>query len=236
MLKSRPKPIRLLLCEDDLYLSHILSDFLCQRGYSVHAESDGERGLAAFKSELFDVCVFDVNMPRKNGFELLCDVRQVDQHIPVVMLTARSIKEDVLYGFSLGCDDYVTKPFSMEELLCRLQSLLRRCNYQPRMEQRMFALGRYTFCPERRVLALGSSERVLTSKENELLTLLCDNMNKVLERAYALRVIWSESNYFSARSMDVYIVRLRRYLREDPSVIITNEHGKGYRLSVVPTE
>ena len=163
MLKSRPKPIILLLCEDDLYLSHILSDFLCQRGYSVHAESDGERGLAAFKSELFDVCVFDVNMPRKNGFDLLRDVRQVDQHIPVVMLTARSIKEDVLYGFSLGCDDYVTKPFSMEELLCRLQSLLRRCNYQPHMEQRMFALGRYTFCPERRVLALGSSERVLTS-------------------------------------------------------------------------
>jgi len=223
--------LRILLCEDDENLGMLLREYLQAKGYSAELFPDGEAGYKAFLKNKYDLCVFDVMMPKKDGFTLAKEVRQINSEIPIIFLTAKNMKEDVLEGFKLGADDYMSKPFSMEELLLRIEAVLRRSTgLKPEDEQEVFKIGKLTFNSKKQTLFDGEEEQKLTTKESELLKLLCMNVNKVLERNYALKNIWADDNYFNARSMDVYITKLRKHLKKDPSVEIINVHGKGYKL------
>ena len=223
--------LRILLCEDDENLGMLLREYLQAKGYSAELYPDGEAGYKAFLKNKYDLCVFDVMMPKKDGFTLAKEIRQINSEIPIIFLTAKNMKEDVLEGFKLGADDYMSKPFSMEELLLRIEAVLRRSTgLKPEDEQEIFKIGKLTFNSKKQTLFDGEEEQKLTTKESELLRLLCLNVNKVLERNYALKNIWADDNYFNARSMDVYITKLRKHLKKDPSVEIINVHGKGYKL------
>jgi DNA-binding response OmpR family regulator len=170
-------------------------------------------------------------MPKKDGFTLAKDIRIVNQDVPIIFLTAKNMKEDVLEGFKLGADDYITKPFSMEELIMRIEAILRRTSQESMQNaQPVFTLGRFTFDTKKQTLSEGDNVIKLTTKESDLLKLLCQNANKILERNYALKSIWIDDNYFNARSMDVYITKLRKHLKDEPGVEIINVHGKGYKL------
>lgn len=222
---------KLLLAEDDENLGMLLKEYLVAKGYDATLFPDGEAAYKGFMRDHYDICILDVMMPKKDGFTLAKDIRIVNPDVPVIFLTAKNMKEDVLEGFKLGADDYITKPFSMEELIMRIEAILRRtsqdnlANAQP-----VFTLGRYTFDTRKQTLALGEEVVKLTTKEADLLKLLCQNANKILERNYALKSIWIDDNYFNARSMDVYITKLRKHLSEEPTVEIINVHGKGYKL------
>lgn len=223
--------IRILLAEDDANLGMLLKEYLRAKGFDTVLCEDGELAYQAFQTQMFDLCIFDVMMPKKDGFTLARDIRQENSEIPIIFLTAKNMKEDVLEGFKLGADDYMSKPFSMEELLLRIEAVLRRSSgLKPEDEQEVFKVGKLTFNAKKQTLFDGDIETKLTTKESELLRLLCMNANKVLERNYALKHIWADDNYFNARSMDVYITKLRKHLRKDPSVEIINVHGKGYKL------
>ncbi|MGC9471344.1 MAG: response regulator transcription factor [Bacteroidales bacterium] len=225
------EPTRLLLAEDDMNLGTLLRDYLMAKGYDTVLYPDGEKAFRGFVREHFDICILDVMMPVKDGFELAREIRRINSNIPIIFLTAKSLKEDVIEGFSIGGDDYITKPFSMEELLYRIEAVLRRTRGgQAAGGKNIFRLGRFTFDANKQTLQHGDQVRKLTTKESELLKLLCNNQNQILERNFALRTIWEDDNYFNARSMDVYITKLRKYLREDPSIEILNIHGKGYKL------
>lgn len=223
---------RLLLCEDDENLGMLLREYLQAKGYDTQLCHDGVEGLAAFSQDEYSLCVFDVMMPRMDGFTLAREVRQLNTDVPIIFLTAKTLKEDVLEGFKIGADDYITKPFSMEELTFRIEAILRRVGSKKGRENTIFKLGRYEFDTLKQTLTLKESGEVqkLTTKENDLLSLLCQHANEIMQRDYALRTIWVEDNYFNARSMDVYITKLRKLLREDPDVEIINIHGKGYKL------
>jgi two-component system, OmpR family, response regulator len=172
-------------------------------------------------------------MPKKDGFTLARDIRMVNSEIPVIFLTAKNLKDDVIEGFKLGADDYITKPFSMEELIFRIEAILRRTSQDSQnLTQQIYKLGRYTFDTRKQTLTNGEDVVKLTTKESDLLKLLCQNANKVLERNFALKSIWIDDNYFNARSMDVYITKLRKHLKDEPTVEIINVHGKGYKLIV----
>ena len=229
---STTVPTRLLLVEDDPNLGNLLAEYLRAKGFEVELRADGRQGLEAYRQGGFDLLVLDVMMPVMDGFSMAREIRVHDRETPIVFLTAKSMKQDTIKGFELGADDYLTKPFSMEELLLRVNAVLRRTRevvaQQPEPER--FDLGRSSFDPRRQVLRTPVGERKLTTKESELLRLLCLHQNDVLERAHALREVWGNDSYFSGRSMDVYIAKLRKYLREDPSVEILNIHGKGFRL------
>jgi DNA-binding response OmpR family regulator len=223
--------VKIMLAEDDENLGSLLKEYLKAKDYETDWFLNGEEAISAFKPNQYDICILDVMMPIKDGFTLAKEIRQQDNHIPVLFLTAKSMKEDVLEGFSIGADDYVTKPFSMEELLYRVEAILRRTmNQQKPDEQYQFSLGSYNFNAHKQMLVRNGNEQKLTTKESELLRLLCQNKNQVLERNYALNTIWADDSYFNARSMDVYITKLRKYLKDDPSVQILNIHGKGFRL------
>ncbi len=223
--------VKIMLAEDDENLGSLLKEYLKAKDYETDWFLNGEEAITAFKPNSYDICILDVMMPIKDGFTLAKEIRQQDNHIPVLFLTAKSMKDDVLEGFSIGADDYVTKPFSMEELLYRVEAILRRTmNQQKPDEQYQFSLGSYNFDAHKQVLIRNENEQKLTTKESELLRLLCQNKNQVLERNYALNAIWADDSYFNARSMDVYITKLRKYLKDDPSVQILNIHGKGFRL------
>ena len=201
------------------------------KGYDATLYPDGEAAYKGFMREHYDICILDIMMPKKDGFTLAKDIRIVNPDIPVIFLTAKNMKEDVLEGFKLGADDYITKPFSMEELIMRIEAILRRTSQESQANaQPIFTLGKYTFDTRKQLLALGDEFVKLTTKESDLLKLLCQNANKILERNYALRSIWIDDNYFNARSMDVYITKLRKHLKEEPTVKIINVHGKGYKL------
>ncbi|NMB72971.1 MAG: response regulator transcription factor, partial [Bacteroidales bacterium] len=174
----------------------------------------------------------DIMMPVKDGFTLAKEIRMINSDIPIIFLTAKSMKEDVIEGFRIGADDYITKPFSMEELIFRIEAILRRTKSEGADKQTVFKLGNYTFDSSRQLLIRGTEERKLTTKESELLRLLCLNKNRILERNFALKSIWIDDTYFNARSMDVYITKLRKYLKDDPDIQIMNIHGKGYKLIV----
>lgn len=225
------EPTRILLAEDDMNLGTLLRDYLMAKGYDTVLYPDGEKAFKGFVREHFNICILDVMMPVKDGFELAREIRQINSNIPIIFLTAKSLKEDVIEGFTIGGDDYITKPFSMEELLYRIEAILRRTRGNQSVGvKNIFRLGRFTFDANKQTLQHGDRVRKLTTKESELLKLLCNNQNQILERNFALRTIWEDDNYFNARSMDVYITKLRKYLREDPSVEILNIHGKGYKL------
>lgn len=224
----------ILLLEDDPNLGQIVQEHLQMQGFRVTLCVDGEDGMQAFNNGTFDLCLIDIMMPRKDGFTFTREVRQRDQQTPLIFLTAKSLKEDRIEGFKIGCDDYITKPFSVEELMLRIQAVLRRTAVaQPSdIAATTFEIGAFRFDSNRHTLRHGDSEQKLTPKESDLLRLLCLNMNQTLTREEALREIWGDENYFAGRSMDVFISRLRKYLRADSRVEIMGIHGKGFRLIV----
>ena len=226
---------RILLCEDEESLGMLLREYLQAKGYDAELYLDGEAGYRAFMKGHFDMCLFDVMMPKMDGFTLAKEIRLINQDIPIIFLTAKNLKDDILDGFKVGADDYLTKPFSMDELVFRMEAILRRVKGRTKKIQTVYQLGKYIFDTQRQSLTIGDENAKLTTKECELLALLCAHSNQVLERELALKTIWIDDNYFNARSMDVYITKLRKHLRADPRIEINNVHGKGYRL-IVPEE
>ena len=224
--------LHILLCEDDENLGMLLMEYLQAKGYDAELCLDGEIGYKTFMKGHFDLCVLDVMMPKKNGFELAAEIRQQSADLPIIFLTAKNLKEDIIQGFKIGADDYLTKPFSMDELVFRMEAIMRRVRGKKSTNVTQYRIGNYTFDTQRQVLAINGSQTKLTTKESELLALLCAHANDVLQRELALKTIWIDDNYFNARSMDVYITKLRKHLKEDPQVEINNVHGKGYRLIV----
>jgi DNA-binding response OmpR family regulator len=228
------KNLKVLLAEDDESLGMLLFEYLKAKGLDVEHVKDGVAAYNAFKKSTFDICIFDVMMPKEDGFTLAKRIRATDKSTPIIFLTAKSLKEDIIEGFLIGADDYMTKPFSMEELLLRIDAIMRRVKTGNNNEDvEFFEIGRYNFDVKKQVITIDKKTQKLTTKESELLRLLCINMNGLLERNYALENIWQEDSYFNARSMDVYITKLRKYLKEDPQIEIINIHGKGFKL-VVP--
>ncbi|MDL2241781.1 response regulator transcription factor [Bacteroidales bacterium OttesenSCG-928-L03] len=223
---------RIFMCEDDENLGMLLREYLQAKGYAVDLFPDGEAGFQAFMNEKYNICILDVMMPKKDGFELAKDIRAVNTEIPILFLTAKTMKEDILEGFKIGADDYITKPFSMEELLLRIEAIMRRVKGAKPQDVIVYHIGKYTFDTQKQTLTIGEGSTKLTTKESELLGLLCANVNQVLERNYALKKIWGKVDYFNARSMDVYITKLRKLLKEDEDVEIMNIHGKGYKLII----
>ncbi len=223
---------RILLLEDDPNLAFMLQENLELRGYAVAHCPDGEKGSQAILNDRFDLCLVDVMMPKKDGFTFVRELRERDPHTPVIFLTAKAMKEDKIEGFKVGADDYVTKPFSMEELGLRIQAVLKRTTAAAgeNHEAASFALGAYVFDYERQTLQFKNKKQKLTAKEADLLKLLCLHLNQTLDRDVALKTIWGNDSYFTARSMDVFISRLRSYLKHDPSLEILNVHGKGFKL------
>ena len=223
--------IKILLVEDDANLGMILKEYMRAKTFDTVLCEDGEVAHETFLSQAFDLCILDVMMPKKDGFTLAREIKQVNREIPIIFLSAKNMKEDVLEGLRLGADDYMSKPFSMEELILRIEAVLRRSSgLKTEDEQEIFKIGKLTFNSKKQTLLDGEEEQKLTTKESELLRLLCLNMNKILERNYALKHIWADDNYFNARIMDVYITKLRKILLKDPAVEIINVHGKGYKL------
>lgn len=227
--------LRILLCEDDESLGMLLRDYLQAKDYDADLCLNGEEGYRAFCKNRYDLCVLDVMMPRKDGFQLAKEIRMMNSDIPIVFLTAKNLKEDVFEGFRIGADDYITKPFSMDELVFRMEAILRRVRGRKSKDNQMFKLGIFTFDMQHQLLIRGDEKTKLTTKECELLTLLCKHVNDVLQRELALKTIWIDDNYFNARSMDVYITKLRKHLKADPRIEINNVHGRGYRL-IIPDE
>ena len=227
--------LKILLCEDDENLGMLLREYLQAKGFTTELCADGELGYKAFLKAKFDICVLDVMMPKKDGFTLAKEIRNSNQDIPIIFLTAKTLKEDILEGFKIGADDYITKPFSMEELVFRIEAIIRRTKGKKNKESTVYRIGKFTFDTQKQLLCLGDEQRKLTTKENELLALLCSHANEILQRDFALKTIWIDDNYFNARSMDVYITKLRKHLKDDPQIEIINIHGKGYKL-ITPEE
>ena len=221
---------RVLLCEDDENLGMLLREYLQAKGYSAELCPDGDAGYKAFLKGNFDICVLDVMMPVKDGFTLAQEIRAMNADIPIIFLTAKTLNEDVLEGFKIGADDYITKPFSMEVLVVRIENVLRRVSGRKNKENALYKKGRFMFDTKKQLLVDGEEQTKLTTKESELLALLCAHANEILQRDYALKTVWTDDNYFNARSMDVYITRLRKHLKADDSIEIINIHGKGYKL------
>lgn len=221
----------ILLAEDDPNLGQLLKNYLIARDYETTLVTDGAQAMQVFRKERYQLCLLDVMMPELDGFTLAKEIRALDPHIPVIFLTAKNLKEDVIEGFKSGADDYLTKPFSMEELIYRIEAILRRAAGKPAdTSAGFYNIGKFTFDVTKQILTYNDQSRKLTTKESELLELLCRNRNEILERNFALKSIWIDDNYFNARSMDVYITKLRKYLSRDPGVEILNIHGKGYKL------
>ena len=222
---------RILLAEDDGNLGVLLKSYLSAKNYKTSLFVNGRSALEGFTSSSYDLCILDIMMPEMDGLLLAKEIRAIQPSVPIIFLTAKNQKEDVIEGFKSGADDYITKPFSMEELLYRIEAILRRTTSTPvYAKEDNYVLGNYSFDPQNRLLTFRGQSINLTTKESELLELLCRHRNEMLERNYALRTIWIDDNYFNARSMDVYITRLRKYLKKDTTVKILNIHGKGYKL------
>ena len=226
--------LRILLAEDDPNLGAVLKDSLELEDNYVELFEDGELAWSAFNKEDFDICILDVMMPKKDGFALAREVRAKDPNIPIIFLTAKVMQEDRIKGLSIGADDYITKPFSFEELNLRIEGIMRRIKdaRTPDITQKEFTIGKYKYNADYRTLYLEKEEQKLTTKEGELLKLLAFNQNQILDRDIALKSIWGNDNYFTGRSMDVYITKLRKYLKEDESIEIVNIHGKGFKLLI----
>ena len=230
----KKEKLRLLLVEDDFNLGFVLQDYLTQHGYKVDLEKDGQAGFQAFYQKYYDLCILDVMLPKKDGFSLAEDIRKVDQKIPILFLTAKTLTEDKIEGFKKGGDDYMTKPFNSEELLLRLEAILKRVNRDQDADPRkdLFQLGNFSFDYNNLRLTIDGQEKGLTKKEAELLRLLCLHENEVLSREMALTIVWGTDDYFLGRSMDVFITKLRKYLKPDPRIKIMNVHGVGFKLIV----
>ena len=222
--------LKLFLCEDDENLGMLLREYLQAKGYDTDLYIDGEVGYKGFVKEKYDLCILDVMMPKKDGITLVKEIRAINTEIPIIFLTAKNMKDDILEGFKAGADDYITKPFSMEELVLRIEAIVRRVKGKRSKEQQVYQFGNMNFDTQKQILTINGESTKLTTKEAELLALLCAHANDILERNHALKQIWVDDNYFNARSMDVYITKLRKLLKPDPSIEIINIHGKGYKL------
>ena len=220
----------ILIVEDEREIAVAIEAYLLNQGYLVSIAANGVEALEVVSSQPIDLAIVDVMMPKKDGFTLAQEIRNVNGDVPIIFLTAKALKEDVLEGFKLGADDYITKPFSMEELVFRIGAILRRVKGKRDKDITLYKIGKYTFDTQKQVLIADDKTQKLTTKESELLALLCSHVNEILERNYALKSIWIDDNYFNARSMDVYITKLRKLLKDDPSIEIINIHGKGYKL------
>ncbi|MBL7702420.1 MAG: response regulator transcription factor [Ferruginibacter sp.] len=228
-----PVKPHILLCEDDTNLGMVLKNYLELNDYNVTLERDGKLGLAAFQREKFDLCLLDVMMPNMDGFTLAEEIRDVNPDVPLFFLSAKTMKDDIIQGYKLGADDYITKPFDSEVLLHKIKAILKRNEELHREEVNAeYDLGRYHFNPRLRELIIDGKTQTLSPKENELLKMLSEYKNDLLSREIALKKIWGSDTYFNGRSMDVYIAKLRKYLKEDPSIEIVNIHGNGFRLVV----
>jgi|TARA_B100001173_G_scaffold111416_1_gene96547 DNA-binding response OmpR family regulator len=224
------KEIRVLLIEDDLNLGSITAEYLVAKGFSCKWKKNGDDGYKAFVKDKFDIVILDVMMPIKDGFSTAKDIRGIDKNIPIVFLTAKSMKEDTLKGFEIGADDYITKPFNMEELTARIYAITKRTSSKTESFFDDLKIGNFTFNPKMQLLKINDSTFNLTTKESDLLVLLYNNKNDILERNHALKAVWGDDNYFNGRSMDVYIAKLRKYLKNDANVQILNVHGRGFKL------
>jgi len=225
------KNFKILLCEDDTNLGMVLKNYLELNDYDIILERDGRLGLAAFQREKFDICLLDVMMPNMDGFTLAEEIRDIDPDVPLFFLSAKTMKEDIIQGYKLGADDYITKPFDSEVLLLKIKAILKRSEEENRISDNIeFDLASYHFNPKLRELKKGDTVQTLSPKENELLKMLAEHKNDLLPRERALKKIWGSDTYFNGRSMDVYIAKLRKYLREDPTIEIVNIHGNGFRL------
>jgi DNA-binding response OmpR family regulator len=223
--------LKVLLAEDDKNLGTILKAYLEAKGFPTELCVNGQEALDKFKRDDFNFCILDVMMPVMDGFALAKEIRKLDKKVPLLFLTAKSMQEDKIRGFELGADDYLSKPFSMEELLMRMKAIIRR-SAEDTVRATVFQIGQYSFDYNRQILTSPDDENKLTSKESELLRLLCENMNRVLDRSVALNKIWFDDSYFNARSMDVYITKLRKFFKNDPRIDLMNVHGIGFKLVV----
>ena len=221
---------KILLVEDDQSLGYILKEYLQMHDYEVAWKQDGEAGLKAFKASPFDICILDVMMPKIDGFELAGEIKKINKAVPVVFLTAKSLKIDKLKGFKTGCDDYITKPVDEEELIARIGAILRRSNPEPASTNDNYKIGTYTFCVSKQQLKRNDQIDQLTEKESKILTMLCAEKGQLVERNRILKALWGESDYFKRRSMDVFIYKIRKHLSDDPSIKISNIHSKGFIL------
>lgn len=224
------KDIKVLLVEDDSNLGSITSDYLRAKGYNCTWEINGELGYREFVKNQYDIVILDVMMPIKDGFSTAKDIRGIDKKVPIIFLTAKSMKEDTLKGFEIGADDYITKPFNMEELTARISAILKRVSSDTESHFDDIKIGKLTFNPKMQILSKDDFSVSLTTKESDLLILLYKNKNNILERDHALKAIWGDDNYFNGRSMDVYIAKLRKYLKHDEQIQIINVHGRGFKL------
>lgn len=236
--------VRVFLCEDDENLGPLLSEFLNTKGYQTDLFQDGQAGWEAFEEQPdhWNICVLDVMMPKMDGFELAQKIKSKNESLPIIFLTAKTLSEDVEQGFKLGADDYLKKPFNTAELTMRIDAVLRRVQGKKPGPVAFYNIGDFVFDTQKQMLTFRDEEpKRLTTKETDLLTLLCMHANDLMERNYALKTIWGEDSYFNARSMDVYITKLRKHLAQDERVEIQNKHGKGYKLitpnaNSVPTD
>lgn len=225
--------VRVFLCEDDENLGPLLSEFLNTKGYQTDLFQDGQAGWEAFEEQPdhWNICVLDVMMPKMDGFDLAQKIKSKNESLPIIFLTAKTLSEDVEQGFKLGADDYLKKPFNTAELTMRIDAVLRRVQGKKPEPVAFYNIGDFVFDTQKQMLTFRDEEpKRLTTKETDLLTLLCMHANDLMERNYALKTIWGEDSYFNARSMDVYITKLRKHLAQDERVEIQNKHGKGYKL------
>ena len=224
----------ILLVEDDFNLGIVVQDFLSLEGYTVHLCRDGKEGLQKFNKNNYDVCLLDVMLPEKDGYEIAEDIRKVDKEIPIIFLTAKSNPEDKVKGFKAGGDDYITKPFNREEFLLRIKAILRRANNEMDEDENegIISLGSYELDFQNLRLIYKEEDKKLTKRETAILKLLSENRNKVIERSLVLNLIWGDDNYFNGRSLDVFITKLRKYLKHDEGIQINNIHGVGFKLEL----
>ena len=233
---------KILLVEDDQNFGDVLRSYLDMHDYQVTLAKDGAEGLEKYRQGHFDLCIFDVMMPKMDGFTLAKEIRKADEDMPIIFLTAKALKEDVLEGFRIGADDYITKPFLSAELLARIQAILKRSQkIETKEQEKEFIIGKYHFNFPLRILTFGLGENKeekfkLSPKEAQLLKLFVQHKNDILPRSEALTKIWSEDNYFTARSMDVFVTKLRKYLKRDENIEIVNIHGNGFQLLVKADE
>jgi two-component system OmpR family response regulator len=222
----------IFLVEDDLSFGAVLKSYLELNEYEVTWVDDGKYAVDKFKSGNYQICILDVMLPNVDGFTIGTQIRQFNKDVPMVFLTAKTLKEDILKGYNVGADDYITKPFDTEVLLCKIDAIIKRQSTQTISDEVIFTIGTYTFDSKLRYITRKGVKQKLSPKESDLLKLLCQNKNELLQRETALRKIWGEDGYFTARSMDVFITKLRKYLKEDSGIEIKNIHGSGFLLEV----
>jgi two-component system, OmpR family, response regulator len=225
------KTVKIFLVEDDLSFGSVLKSYLEINDYSVEWVDDGKYALDHFRKGLFNICILDIMLPHVDGFTIASEIRQINNEVPIIFLTAKKLKEDVLKGYGVGGDDYITKPFDTDILLAKIRSILSRRDFQTGTRD-IFEIGKFIFNSKLRTLAIGDTEKKLSPKEAQLLELLATNSNALISREMALKKIWGSDDYFTARSMDVYITKLRKFLSDDPSLNIKNIHGAGFQLII----